>query len=733
MNSHEALPRAGLLGARGRSVSMGLMLVLAACGSSNSPADGGSGSVPLDPAERNAIVGDLQGASTVLAATSPVSALAARVGQAVLLSGTEVTPVDLAAPLKGGALGRTPMLSTGRSLAVAFQVNLLNYPGTPSTRLLSGVLTFQGTANLVLAAGTSPSSSIPPGQGILVSGGQVWAATAGTESAQFQSNTGPCQPTSPLPAFVTQCQLAQFTSAGFDITASAPASTGATGSRPASVPAQSMRGVSLTVDCTQGNVCGGNGATVPGAPGGVTAVAGNGQASVSWSAPSSDGGSAILGYTVTASPGGAKVIAGLATSALVTGLANGTAYTFTVHAKNAVGDGPESAPSSPVTPGQCVTPYKSFSLHASGAYAESGTPVVVVDPSDVSGDRPLIAWTEVLPSVATTYVSAWNGTAWQAIGPVITHSAISIGLAMALSKDPTPVPLVAHGDWRGTPAMGVAVVEKWDPGSGTWVALGPPLGPYFGGLDLGVDTSGRPVLAWVQGDLGHLSALQIVVSRYENGSWTPIGGATRDTTPIYDPVLALDSGNVYVAWDQGSPSTGYFPYARELPSMDLGNSPALAADHGFPQVSLAVDGATHEPVIAWSEFSSTGAGVAVHVQRWSSQGWSAVPVAGLPGPAPANRQHQLLYASHLTTPTFALAEVYFDPVTQFHGAAVYELQGATWTKVCDNVKDGLNPSQDAASVTSLAFTQDPNGDYLVATWVFESTGAPTGFVQKLSH
>ncbi len=127
------------------------MLVLAASGSSNSPADGGSGSGLLDPAERNAIVGDLQGAGTVLAATSPASALAARVGQAVLPPSTEVTPVDLAAPLKGGALGRTAMLSTGRSLAVAFQVNLLNYRGTPSTRLLSGVHTFQGTANLVLA------------------------------------------------------------------------------------------------------------------------------------------------------------------------------------------------------------------------------------------------------------------------------------------------------------------------------------------------------------------------------------------------------------------------------------------------------------------------------------------------------------------------------------------------------------------------------------------------------
>src|SRR5690606_24029881 len=41
-------------------------------------------------------------------------------------------------------------------------------------------------------------------------------------------------------------------------------------------------------------------ATAPGGPTNVTAIAGNGQAAVSWSAPVSNGGSAITGYKVTA-------------------------------------------------------------------------------------------------------------------------------------------------------------------------------------------------------------------------------------------------------------------------------------------------------------------------------------------------------------------------------------------------------------------------------------------------
>ncbi len=95
----------------------------------------------------------------------------------------------------------------------------------------------------------------------------------------------------------------------------------------------------------------GGSATVPGAPTNVVASAGNGQASVSWAAPVSDGGSAITGYTVTASPGGASAtVNGSTTTTTISGLTNGTAYTFTVHATNTIGNSPESAPSNAVTP-----------------------------------------------------------------------------------------------------------------------------------------------------------------------------------------------------------------------------------------------------------------------------------------------------------------------------------------------------------------------------------------------
>ena len=94
--------------------------------------------------------------------------------------------------------------------------------------------------------------------------------------------------------------------------------------------------------------------TVPPAPTGVAAVAGNGQASVSWTAPVSNGGSPLTGYVVTPYVGAtaqtAVVAPATATNATVGGLANGTSYTFTVAATNAVGAGTASPATGAVVP-----------------------------------------------------------------------------------------------------------------------------------------------------------------------------------------------------------------------------------------------------------------------------------------------------------------------------------------------------------------------------------------------
>jgi len=85
----------------------------------------------------------------------------------------------------------------------------------------------------------------------------------------------------------------------------------------------------------------------------LTAVAGDGQASLSWQAGST-GGSAISNYTIWYSSGGVYTQfnngTSTATTATVTSLTNGTPYTFEVYAVNSYGTGPVSGPSNQVTP-----------------------------------------------------------------------------------------------------------------------------------------------------------------------------------------------------------------------------------------------------------------------------------------------------------------------------------------------------------------------------------------------
>ena len=87
----------------------------------------------------------------------------------------------------------------------------------------------------------------------------------------------------------------------------------------------------------------------PDAPTGVTATAiDTTSATISWTAPTNSGGATINGYTAR-SNATQTCTATTATSCVMTGLVTGTAYTFTVVATNAIGDGAASTPSASLT------------------------------------------------------------------------------------------------------------------------------------------------------------------------------------------------------------------------------------------------------------------------------------------------------------------------------------------------------------------------------------------------
>jgi len=108
-------------------------------------------------------------------------------------------------------------------------------------------------------------------------------------------------------------------------------------------------------------------ASVPGAPTIGTATAGTASATVAFTANADDGGLDVTSFTATSSPGS---ITGSGSSSPITvsGLTNGTAYTFTVTATNVVGTSPSSGSSNSVTPS-----YPQRALIAGGSTAFSDT------------------------------------------------------------------------------------------------------------------------------------------------------------------------------------------------------------------------------------------------------------------------------------------------------------------------------------------------------------------------
>jgi hypothetical protein len=127
----------------------------------------------------------------------------------------------------------------------------------------------------------------------------------------------------------------------------------------------------------------------PPAPTGVSGTPGDGSVLVTWTAPADDGGSPIIEFVVTASPDGVTCRT-TGTSCTVTGLENGTGYTFTVIAINAVGESEESTPSATITPVGPPPPVDSDSDGVAdaqdqcptqaGPAGNNGCPVVAVPP-----------------------------------------------------------------------------------------------------------------------------------------------------------------------------------------------------------------------------------------------------------------------------------------------------------------------------------------------------------------
>ncbi|HUN33769.1 MAG TPA: fibronectin type III domain-containing protein [Trebonia sp.] len=122
----------------------------------------------------------------------------------------------------------------------------------------------------------------------------------------------------------------------------------------------------------------------PGPPGSPSAAAGNASATVSWGAAAPNGSpvsSYQLRWTGSDGSSGSSTVSGATLGKVVTGLANGVAYTFTINAVNGVGAGPS------VTAG-AVTPDSNIPASPAGVTATANRPA-----SGATAPSVTVSWT----------------------------------------------------------------------------------------------------------------------------------------------------------------------------------------------------------------------------------------------------------------------------------------------------------------------------------------------------
>ncbi|MBV9379485.1 MAG: DUF4082 domain-containing protein, partial [Streptosporangiaceae bacterium] len=226
--------------------------------------------------------------------------------------------------------------------------------------------------------------------------------------------------------------------------------------------------------------------TPPGQVGNVSATAGYGSASLTWSAPAS--GDPVTTYTITPYIGSAAqtptTVTGnpAPTSAVVNGLTNGTTYTFTVTASNSAGSGPASPQSNAVTPsasiahvtnggfengltgwtaGGVAPPAASgVEVHSGSASALLGTVSPQIEPK---GDSTL-SQTVAVPSSGRTTLSFWY---WPA-----TTDGLCSGSGCTYDWQEAQI--------QSTSGQTLASVFKSNSNSQTWTQVTFDMTPYAG-------------------------------------------------------------------------------------------------------------------------------------------------------------------------------------------------------------------------------------------------------------
>ncbi len=365
-------------------------------------------------------------------------------------------------------------------------------------------------------------------------------------------------------------------------------------------------------------------ALLPGAPAGVTAVAGDGQVAVTWTAAPGNG-SPVTGYRVTASPGGASATTAGATTATLTGLTNGTAYTVTVTATNAVGTGPASAASAAVTPtGPPGAPTAVTAVRGDGratvswsAGATNGSPVTDYWVAASPGG----AYAHTTGATTATVTGLTNGTAYTF--RVTARNAAGTGPASAPSAPVTPL--------APPPAPRTPITVAHEAAGGDAGPAGAPVTAEICGLRDGGCYRGfeRGTYYWSQGTGAHLVS-GAVAARWAEQRWEtgplgyPTGGAVCAPAGCGQH---FQGGSIHTSTAGGARAVvGAIRSAWTAAGAQAGAAGSPTTEH----ICGLRDGGCYQGFERGTYYwtAATGARLVsgVVAQRWGAQRWEAGPL-----------------------------------------------------------------------------------------------------------
>ena len=273
----------------------------------------------------------------------------------------------------------------------------------------------------------------------------------------------------------------------------------------------------------------------PTAPTGVGATAAQNAASaVSWTDPANAGADPLLSDTVTASPGGATCIyyepaspsynpSAPADQCTVSGLTNGTSYTFTVASTNALGTGASSAASAAIVP-STVPGAPTIGTATSGANAQS---VVSFTAPASNGGAAINSYT--VTAADTTNPSNPNVTASGATSP-ITVTGLTNGDTYSFTVTATNV------SGTGAPSGATTATPSTVPGAPTGVTA--TVG--------GATGSGTAIVSWTAPASNGGATITKYTATSSSGSKTCSTTSTAPATPATTcTITGLTNGTNY--------------------------------------------------------------------------------------------------------------------------------------------------------------------------------------------